>query len=384
MQHIGRTVGVFYAISTVGSFLGTVLTGFVLIAHLGVNRIFEVAGFLLIMLSVLFFSIFKRNHRLLALLVLPLIMLINPDTPFSKVMPNGTTVTEVFSKDSFYGNLKVVDYSYKAVHTRELMIDGLVQGGIDMNNGLSIYEYAYFMEFLPYSLNPGGKNCLVIGLGAGLVPMWYDRNGIRTDVVDIDPAVVDIARQFFGFSISGDIILSDARHFLTTSEKKYDYVVLDVFNGDTTPGHLLSLQALLLIKERMTPRGVLAINLIGSLEEKNFMTASAVRTLQSVFNNVDLYPAFGGKEKAGWGNLAIVSYSFPRPPIASAAVYSFPVHPWAREVVLGLARERIQFPASVTAIILTDDYNPIDFYDSRLKENVRKNILENTDRDILI
>ena len=70
------------------------------------------------------------------------------------VMPNGTKVTRVFSKDSFYGNLKVVDYSYGIAHTRELIIDGLIQGGIDMNNSLPVYEYMYFMEFLPYSLNP--------------------------------------------------------------------------------------------------------------------------------------------------------------------------------------------------------------------------------------
>ena len=160
-------------------------------------------------------------------------------------MANGTRVTEVFSKDSFYGNLKVVDYSYGPAHTRELMIDGLIQGGVDMNNGLSIYEYAYFLEMLPYHLNPAGRNCLVIGLGAGLVPDVVRTAGASGPMswISIRPSSI-LPGAFSVSALSGDIILSDARHFLTTTERTYDYVILDVFNGDTTPGHILSREAL--------------------------------------------------------------------------------------------------------------------------------------------
>ncbi len=52
MHNIGRTVGSFYAISTVGSVVGTMLTGFVLIAYLGINQIFLLTGSLLILLGV--------------------------------------------------------------------------------------------------------------------------------------------------------------------------------------------------------------------------------------------------------------------------------------------------------------------------------------------
>ena len=61
MTSIGRTVGLFYALSTVGSFFGTLLTGFVLIAWLGVSRIFHVTGLLLIALAVVYFIIVKRR-----------------------------------------------------------------------------------------------------------------------------------------------------------------------------------------------------------------------------------------------------------------------------------------------------------------------------------
>lgn len=383
IKNIGRTVGLFYAVSTIGSFLGTVLTGFILIAYLGVNLIFEIIGVVLICLSVIYFLIFRKKWYLLILITIPFFI---PHTVNlnSVVMSNGTKVTRVFSKDSFYGNLKVVDYSYGIAHTRELIIDGFIQGGIDMNNRLPVYEYAYFMEFLPYSLNPAGKNCLVIGLGAGIIPMWYEKTGIKTDAVDIDPNVVNIAKKYFGFELTGDVIISDARYYLINSSKKYDYIVLDVFNGDTTPGHILSVEALQILKTRMTQKGILAVNMAGSLKKETFMTASVIKTIESVFKSVEIYPAFSLENSEGWGNLAVIAYDYPSIPLNLSQVKNFPVHHLANDLVSRLADQRFSFPADTPAIILSDDYNPIDFYDIWLKERVRKNVLENSSLDIFI
>jgi spermidine synthase len=382
VRTIGRTVGLFYALSTLGSFLGTIVTGFVLIAYLGVDRIFQVAGILLICLALIYFVFFQRRGSALLILSLPLFLL-QTGSPAVKTMANGTLATRVYSKDSFYGNLKVVDYSSGSNHTRELIIDGLIQGGINMANNQSIYEYSYFMEFLPYGIHPEGRNCLVIGLGAGVVPQWYEARGIRTDVVDIDPEVVRIARDYFGFKLSGDIIVSDARYYLIHADKQYDYVILDVFNGDTTPGHVLSREALQLIKQRMTPKGVLAVNVVGSLKENNFITASIVKTLRTVFMTVELYPTFSPAE-GSWGNIALIAYGYPPVPFNAALTKTFAVDVFAREGVDRLLGLKFDLPAQTAAIILSDDYNPVDFYDSWVKENVRKRILENTDWDILI
>lgn len=383
IKNIGRTVGLFYAVSTIGSFLGTVLTGFILIAYLGVNLIFEIIGVVLIGLSVIYFLIFRKKWYLLILIAIPFFMPHTVDLN-SVIMPNGTKVTRVFSKDSFYGNLKVIDYSYGIAHTRELIIDGLIQGGIDMNNKLPVYEYAYFMEFLPYSLNPDGKNCLVIGLGAGIIPMWYEKTGIKTDAVDIDPNVVNIAKKYFGFELTGDVIISDARFYLINSSKTYDYIVLDVFNGDTTPGHILSVEALQILKTRMTQKGILAVNLAGSLKKETFITASVIKTLESVFRTVEIYPLFSIANSEGWGNLAVIAYDYPSIPLDLSRVKNFPVHPFAKDLVSRLADQIFSFPSDTPAIILSDDYNPIDFYDIWLKEKVRKNILENSSLDIFI
>jgi len=384
MANIGRTVGMFYAVSTVGSFLGTLVTGFVLIAYLGVNRILLLVGVVLIVLAAGYFLAFRKRWQVFAaVLVLPL-MLTSTGGTVTRTLPNGTTVSRIFDTDSFYGNLKVVDYSFGTAHTRELMIDGLIQGGVDLNSGLSVYEYAYLMEYIPRLLRPDGRTCLVVGLGAGVVPLWYEQQGVRVDVVDIDPAVPEIARRFFGFHVSGDVVISDARYFLGRTEKRYDYIVLDVFNGDTTPGHVLSIEAVRLLKARLADRGILAINLAGSLKTENYMTASVVKTLRAAFRNVQIYPAFDPDDERGWGNLGIMAYDFPAATVDRGKLARLPVHALAAKSLSPVIGTTFTFPEQTPSIVLSDDYNPIDFYDLWLKENIRREILKSTNWDILI
>ncbi|HWS15716.1 MAG TPA: fused MFS/spermidine synthase, partial [Candidatus Methylomirabilis sp.] len=333
MASLGRTVGTFYAISTAGSFAGTVLTGFVLIAWFGVSRIFLVVGGVLIALGAAYFLVFRGRWHFLVLLALP--FLLGPREPVkTKVLPSGVRVTEVMNRDGFYGNVRVFDYAYGPAATgasvvRVLDIDGQTQGGIDLRDGLPVYEPFYLLEFVPYGLNPRGKRCLVVGAGAGIIPMWYEARGIRTDVVDINPDIIDTAREHFGFRVSGEVSISDARLFLNRATNRYDYVILDVFSGDTTPGHILSVESLRTVKDRMTPDGVLGINLIGSLRKNNFMTASILRTVAGVFRTVMVYPIASPEEGKGWGNILVFAHDGPPVPFRPESVRDFPVHPRA-------------------------------------------------------
>jgi spermidine synthase len=379
---VGRTVGLFSSVSTVGSFVGTVCTGFVLIAYFNVDRIFVVVGGGLLLLTVAYAVLYRRFWLVLPLLVLPFLV---PEVgPLkTKLLPNGTRVTRTYFKDSFYGNMQVLEYSYGDKRTRELVVDATIQGGIDTVSGMSVYEYPYFLEFIPRAIQPHGKECLVIGLGAGLVPMWYEQQGVRTDVVDIDPLVFDVARRFFSFNVSGEARAEDARYFLNRTEKRYDYIVLDVFNGDNTPFHVLSREALTTVKQRLAPGGVLGINMWGDLKGDTYMTASIVRTLKEVFGTVDIYPVFDVATTDGIGNLELFAYDRAPVRIEASRLAGYDVHPLAGNI-RELMVKKFEFPPHTPAITLTDGYNPIDFYDVKLKELNRKRIIEATDLDFLM
>ena len=386
MKSLGRTVGGLYALSTAGSFAGTVTTGFFLIGTLGVSRIFLMAGLLLCVLGLTYFLAFRRSRvAAFSAALLPFSLMLAPvDSLPSKTLADGTQASVIEKRDSFYGNLRVVDYRSAAHYTRELVIDGLIQGGADVSSGLSVYEYPYLMQFLPRALHPAGRSSLVIGLGAGFVPRWYGARGIDTEVVDIDPQVADLARKHFDFPASIPVHIQDARRFLAQSQRRFDYIVLDVFSGDTTPGHLLSVEAMQLLGDRLNPQGVLAINLIGSLQRENFMTASVIRSLQTVFEQVQIHPLSRDTTQAKSANLVVIAYrGAPREP--NAALYAQEaIHPMARDLVIHALQNRFSFPAGTPAMLLTDDFNPIDLRDLWMKEDVRKNILETTDPDILL
>jgi spermidine synthase len=385
LDKIGRTVGGFYALSTIGSVLGTVIAGFVLIAYFGVEQIFGLVGSLLVTLAVVYFLVFRKKWLAVAAFVVPVLLFPGGYTPgTSRLLDNGTLATSIVAQDSHYGSLKVVDYTYKQVHTREMVIDGLIQGAIDMKTGESVYSYSYFLERIPRALNPSGTSCLVIGLGAGLVPRYYEKLGVRTDVVDIDPGVVKLARDYFGYDLKGDVYIEDARYFLKRSEEQYDYVILDVFSGDTTPGYLISREAVALLAARLTEGGVLGINLVGSLKRDTFMTASVIKTLRTAFDQVEIYPTFSVDKGKGWGNLEVMAYMGPPRSFDRAELTATPMHWLAQRDAGHLIGTRFEFPEDTPAIVLSDDYNPLDVYDAWLRESVRSRILESTPWDLLI
>lgn len=384
LRSLGWTVGLFSALSTGGSLAGTIATGFFLIPRFGVTRIFTASGLILLALAAGWFGVARRRLAAVVLL-LPIPMLLREEALVSKVQDNGTSATVVVRRESAYGELKVIDYGYGQSRTRELMIDGLVQGGIDLGSGLSIYEYPYFMSRLARAKNPMGTRALAIGLGAGIVPKWFEERGVRSDVVEIDPEIVRLAREQFAFHASGVIHVEDARACLSRLDGQWDYILLDVFGGDTTPGHLLSREALALVEPRLAPGGVLAANLITELAPKPWVLSSVVRTLRTVFDVVEIHPTFDASVAGpGFGNVVVIAYDGPPRPVRPHDLSREPVHRLAAESVTGILGREWMLPPEAPGTILTDEFNPIDFFDRRTRERVRAAIIAGTDFDILL
>lgn len=86
------------------------------------------------------------------------------------------------------------------------------------------------------------------------------QHGLLVDVVEIDPAVVDYATEFFDWPAPHEKFIQDGRQFIKSApEGKYDYVIHDVFTGGGVPPSLFSLEALHDIQRIMRPDGVLAL-----------------------------------------------------------------------------------------------------------------------------
>ncbi|MDS4031439.1 MAG: fused MFS/spermidine synthase [Candidatus Contendobacter sp.] len=133
-----------------------------------------------------------------------------------------------------------------------------------------VFSYTKMMMGALY-LNPHPKSILIVGLGGGILPTALSRMlpDTRIDIVEIDPAVVKVARQFFGFNPGSNVRVfeEDGRVFIKRagrSDRRYDLVMLDAFDHEYIPEHLLTQEFLLEVKALLTANGVLAANTFSS------------------------------------------------------------------------------------------------------------------------
>jgi hypothetical protein len=104
----------------------------------------------------------------------------------------------------------------------------------------------------------------VVGLGCGVLAT-YGRQGDRFDLIEINPAVIDIAKSHFSFLSDSQAEiqnhLGDGRLVLERMiDIKFDLLVLDAFSSDAIPAHLLTRESMSLYKSRIKSDGVLAIH----------------------------------------------------------------------------------------------------------------------------
>jgi spermidine synthase len=120
-------------------------------------------------------------------------------------------------------------------------------------------------------LKPDPKSILVIGLGGGTLPRALSRLVPRAtiDTVEIDPAVTKVAQAYFDFHPNERVRVSemDGRVFVKRAlreGRRYDLIMLDAFDHEYIPEHLLTQEFLREVKSLLAPGGVVAANTFSS------------------------------------------------------------------------------------------------------------------------
>jgi spermidine synthase len=195
------------------------------------------------------------------------------------------------SHASLFGTVKILRSQPEAEGGEFVRIyfqDGLTQNTVD-SNGRSLSYYTYALEALAYAYRPAMRSALVLGLGAGIVPMELARRGVTVDVVEIDPASLHLAQRYFGFDPGrARVHHADARAFVRQCSRRYDVVVVDLFHGDGTPDYLVTREFFRDLRACMADDGIAVFNTFADLERPRSY-AHLLATLRSELPAVILY-----------------------------------------------------------------------------------------------
>jgi spermidine synthase len=383
LREAGRTVGRLSALSTFGSFAGTIATGFWIIPALHVDQIAAGTAMILLFLAGALWA-GGRGTKLALLLFIPGLFFLKEPPLADIVQASGTRARVVSRVESFYGQISVADYSFGERHTREMLIDGIIQGGIDVNSGDPIYPFTYHLEQAALSLNPDAKKALVIGLGPATMSNRLEKYGISGTVVEIDPKVVGLAERYFNFKPGKfQVAVEDGRTFLDRTKERYDIILLDAFSAENEPAHLLTLEAFEAVRRILNPGGVLAINLSGltpgaGTEDK--VVDTVVRTLNKVFPKTLVHHS----QFAGAGqitNFTLVAALPGDPP--NKTFSPLPVHPFAEAGVNGFLESSYN-TASKDGPVYTDGWAPVEAQSASTKILWRRNEIAATPAEILL
>lgn len=139
---------------------------------------------------------------------------------------------------------------------------------------------------------------LLIGLGGGSLPMFIYTHfpRIYTTVVELDPDIVDVAKNWFGFQESERMTLTvgDGLEVLKENSKNYDIVVFDIDSKDTTkglscpPAVFVDKETLKCVKAMLFPGGLFFLNLVCRDQERNDEVIKSIHQMFPAVCKIDI------------------------------------------------------------------------------------------------
>jgi spermidine synthase len=336
----GSIVGRMSAFGTAGALVGTFGTGFFLSAQFPTRSILAGVGAILIVAgAILWWQLMRRAQAAAAVAV----VLAAAGAGGAAAAVHGPCKVE-----SPYACVQVVTNDAGG---RSLILDNLIHSLVIPNDPKQLtLPYTYVMGA---ALNTIGKpgapiNALHIGGGAFMLPRYIaaTRPGSTNTVMEIDPAVIDTAKDDFGVRESPSLRIREGDARLLVGDERpgsYDVVIGDAFSGRSVPWQLTTREFLDEVEGLLRPGGMYLMNFIDT--KLDFVKAEAA-TLSVVFSNVALFDL---------GTSHVLVASNAPLPLAAIDARLAVEGPQVRPVTGGGLRSLIG-----DAQVLKDDFAPVD------------------------
>lgn len=259
VEEAGGWSGALSGGATFGSIVGTFLAAYWTIPFFGTRATIVMAGAVLFLLAFMTSKIQKRVSVLVGALVL-----------LSAVQASVTQLTPrahvVWAKESPYQYVQTVEVDGVRYLVHDAAMATQSSYAPAAPNGPGPYDIFAVLPFLTGQTNQH-RSVLLLGLGGGNMVRTFQRElgtqfTFDITAVEIDPVVIQAAQQYFGLQKhEANLVVDDARHYLRTTDKQYDIIIVDAYTHEMQiPPMLATREFFQEIHDHLNPNGLLGMN----------------------------------------------------------------------------------------------------------------------------
>lgn len=284
----GKVSGRIYAISTLGSFIGTFLPVLVLIPLVGTYRTFLVISVLLLLFILVGFYLIGKWRAVLRYvwMLFIIIALFIWGTPGA----DKNTAGLIYEGESSYNYIQVLEENgYRMLRLNE------GQGVHSIYHPDNLYYNGPWEQVIsaPF-FNPAPvstssiTSAAIIGLAGGTTSreLFSVFPQIQIDGVEIDPLIVEVGYRYFAMDNPNlNVIIQDGRWALEKSARKYQVISVDAYRPPYIPWHMTTREFFQAVHDHLTEDGVMVIN-IGRGPTDRRLVDTLAATIQTVFPSI--------------------------------------------------------------------------------------------------
>jgi spermidine synthase len=281
VEQAGTVGGRLYAISTVGSLVGTFLSALLLIPLVGTRRTFILFGLALVLLGVWGLA---RGILVLAPALLAVLLALPVGTVKGETDPGSRVIHEADTQYQYARVVQDADGTRRLELNEGQAVHSVIHPGTYLTN-----DYWDEMLVLPFAARARPpRRIAILGNAAGTTARAYGHYFPQTtvDAVEIDGELTDIGRRWF--DLRGPRLhthTADARPYLRRTKERYDVIVVDAYRQPYIPFYLATKEFFELVRSRLAPGGMVIVN-VGHPERSRRLEQVLGATMGAVFPTV--------------------------------------------------------------------------------------------------
>lgn len=253
----GRTAGRLYAISTVGSLVGTFLAALLLIPYVGTRRTFLIFAAAMALAAVPQLRRFRLPAAVVPAVILGLLAL-----PTGTIKSGTDGVRVIWEKETPYQYARVLE-SPDGVRSLELDEGHATHSVYAPGKWLTDNYWDEMTALTLAGAHAPPRSVAVLGDAAGTSArqLGHYFPMTRVDAVELDGALTQVGRELF--DLSGPHLhthTADARPWLYETQRRFDVIMVDAFRQPYIPFYLTTREFFSLVRDRLDPGGVVIVN----------------------------------------------------------------------------------------------------------------------------